>query len=300
MRVIESSGSLSNRSDHTLCPGRRDRAHSPHGTLRSRIAAAALSPLVLVCVLLSPRALSAKAIPVRFIEGVTHGFLVLRTLEGGVVASGDLLQISSGAGEVESRMVFRFVDGSLFDETVVYTQQKVFALRTYRLVQRGPAFPEDTEVQLDRETGKYRVSTRSHKDSPPRVLEGVLTLPSDVYNGMLLTVAKSLPQGAGEIVHLVAFTPEPRLIELQIKPAGEHKVLVGALEKTAVHFVFKPRLGMAMQFFARLAGRLPPDCDVWVVMDDVPAFVRFDGPLFTPGPVWRIELTSPRWPGTPE
>ena len=32
------------------------------------------------------------------------------------------------------------------------------------------------------------------------------------------------------------------------------------------------------------------------ILDDVPAFVRFEGPLFTTGPVWRIELTSPHWP----
>jgi hypothetical protein len=31
-------------------------------------------------------------------------------------------------------------------------------------------------------------------------------------------------------------------------------------------------------------------------IDDVPAFVRFEGPLATMGPTWRIELASPRWP----
>ena len=28
---------------------------------------------------------------------------------------------------------------------------------------------------------------------------------------------------------------------------------------------------------------------------DVPAFVKFEGPLSMNGPAWRIELTSPRW-----
>ena len=223
-----------------------------------------------------------------------HGFLVLRTFAGTLVASGDLLQRSQSREEVESRMVFRFEDGSLFDETVVYAQQKTFALRTYRLVQRGPAFPEDTEVSLEKASGKYRIVTTA-KDGAHSTVEGTLDLPPDVYNGMLLTVAKNLLRGVGETVHLVAFTPKPRVIEVQIAPAGEHQVRVGVLTKIAVHYVFKPSLGGGLGFFAKLTGRYPPDCHVWVVTDDVPAFVRFDGPLFTPGPIWRIELTSPRW-----
>jgi hypothetical protein len=50
--------------------------------------------------------------------GQTRG-LLLRNVDGGLIASGDLLQVGRG-GKVESRMVFHFKDGSLFDETVVF------------------------------------------------------------------------------------------------------------------------------------------------------------------------------------
>ena len=36
--------------------------------------------------------------------------------------------------------------------------------------------------------------------------------------------------------------------------------------------------------------------EIKVLTDEVPAFVRFEGPLHPAGAVWRIELTSPRWP----
>jgi hypothetical protein len=193
-------------------------------------------------------------------------------------------------------MVFRFKDGSVFDETVVFTQQRVFTMQSYRLVQRGPAFTEDTEISLERASGKYRVKTKARKDGREQVLDGTLDLPPDVYNGMVLLVAKNLPKGASETVHIVAFTPKPRLIQLELAPAGEHKVLVGELTKTAIHYVFKPQLGSWVKLFATLLGRVPPDYHAWVVTDEVPAFVRFEGPLYTMGPVWRIELTSPRWP----
>ncbi len=263
-------------------------------TVRSVTKATTIGLLILVTMLLGPHPLPAAPVPVRFVEGATHGFLMLRTVDGALIASGDLLQVGRGGG-VESRMVFHFKDGSLFDETVVFTQQHVFTMQSYHLVQRGPVFAEDTEISLER-TGKYRVKTKARKDGREKVLDGTLELPPDVYNGMVLTVAKNLPKGAGETVHIVAFTPKPRLIQLELAPKGEHKVMVGELAKTAIHYVFKPRLGVWLKLFATVLGRVPPDYHAWILTDEVPAFARFEGPLYTTGPVWRIELTSPRWP----
>ncbi len=94
----------------------------------------------------------------------------------------------------------------------------------------------------------------------------------------------------------MAFTPAPRLIRLELTPAGEHQVLVGELAKTAIHYVIKPQFGICLELFATLFRRVPPDSHVWILTDDVPAFVKFEGPLCTTGPVWQIELTSPHWP----
>jgi hypothetical protein len=169
-------------------------------------------------------------------------------------------------------------------------------MQSYHLVQRGPVFPEDTEISLERASGKYHVKTRARKDGREKVLAGTLDLPPDTYNGMVLTVVKNLSAGAGETVHMVAFTPAPKLIKLKLAPAGEHKIMVGGTEKTATRYVLKPILGFWLKFFASLLGRAPPDHHAWIVTADVPAFVKFEGPLYMKGPVWRIELTSPRWP----
>jgi hypothetical protein len=250
--------------------------------------------LFLMTALLWQRPLAAAPVPVRFVEGSLHGFLVLSTSQEVLIASGDLLQVGRD-GEVRSRLVFHFKDGSLLDETVVFTQRNVFTLQSYHLVQRGPAFPEDTEVSLERASGKYHVKTMSHKDGREKVRDGKLDLPLDVYNGMVLTVVKNLASGGGETVHMVAFTPAPKLIKLQLAPAGERKVLIGGSERTATHYVLKPILGTWLKLFASLLGRVPPDNHAWIVTADVPAFVKFEGPLYMNGPVWRIELTSPRW-----
>ena len=255
---------------------------------------ATASLLVLLTALLWQGPLAAAPVPVRFAEGSLHGFLELSTRKEVLLASGDLLQVGRD-GEVRSRLVFHFEDGSLFDETVVFTQRSVFTLQSYRLVQRGPVFPEDTEISLERASGKYHVKTRGRKDGREKVLDGTLDLPPDVYNGMVLTVLKNLSGGAGETVHMVAFTPAPKLIQLQMAPAGERKVLIGESERTATRYVLKPILGFWLKLFTTLLGRTPPDNHAWIVTADVPAFVKFEGPLYMNGPVWRIELTTPRW-----
>lgn len=64
----------------------------------------------------------------RFQEGVTHGFLLLRSLEGKIIGQGEMTQVVKEADLVESRLVFRFNDGSLHDEKVAFSQQHVFTM----------------------------------------------------------------------------------------------------------------------------------------------------------------------------
>ena len=234
-----------------------------------------------------------QGVPVRYREGMVHGFLELRTDTDSLLAHGDLLQVPTDSG-LESRLVFHFPDSSVFTETVRFTQNRVFALAHYRLIQRGPAFAGDLDVTLAG-SGHYDVRTRSREDGDTARYTGTLELPPDVYNGMVITVAKNVSPQRGALVHVVAFTPKPRLIKLAITPAGSLRVPLGRHTEPAVHYALKPQLGLVVRAVAGLTGQLPPDSHLWIVTDGVPAFVRFEGPLYS-GPVWRIKLTSPGWP----
>ena len=44
---------------------------------------------------------------------------------------------------------------------------------------------------------------------------------------------------------------------------------------------------------APLLGKQPPDTHVWVLTGNAPAFVKFEGPIYDGGPIWRIELATP-------
>lgn len=248
--------------------------------------------LVVMLLLICAAAAQAAPVPVRHSEGMVRGFLVLTDTSGARIASGDFLQ-SSREGEIRARTVLNFKDGSLHEEIATFTQQRNFLLKSYRLVQKGPAFAEDIEATLERGGGKYRVKVTPRKAGRERVLSGRLNLPADVYNGMVPTVAKNVKEGR-ETIHIVAFTPAPRLVQLEMIPSGEEGFFIGDLQKSALHYVLKPRLGM-LKVPAKLMGKMPPDNHLWILTSDVPAFVKFQGPLANEGPVWRIELTSPVW-----
>ncbi len=112
---------------------------------------------------------------------------------------------------------------------------------------------------------------------------------------MIITIAKNLSAWGTTTVHVVAFTPRPLIIPLEIVPSGSQRMLLGRHTETAVRYTLKPKLGVLLRFVAQLKGQSPPDSHVWIITDGVPAFVRSEGPLYS-GPVWRIDLTSPSWP----
>ncbi len=117
--------------------------------------------------------------------------------------------------------MFRFKDGSLHDEKVAFSQQRVFTLISYRLVQRGPSFPDQLDVSIDRGTAEYTVRSQAGEDGKEEVLTGQVDLPKDVYNGMLITVSKNLQKGADETVSVVAFTPKPQIVNVQLHAIDE-------------------------------------------------------------------------------
>jgi hypothetical protein len=227
-----------------------------------------------------------QGVAVRWAEGSLHGFVDLRTQSGDLLARGDLLQVPRDS-DVKTELIFHFVDSSLFHETVTFTQAKVFRLESYHLVQRGKAFEQDLDATVSSD-GKYVVKTTSHKDGKEKEYNGHVDLPADTYNGLIPVIGKNVDRKSGQTVHIVAFTPKPMVIPLALEPS--------APEGGVVRFTLKPKLNLLLKIGAAVKGQTPPESHLWILTDDVPTFVRFEGPLYS-GPVWRIDLTSPRWSG---
>jgi hypothetical protein len=245
--------------------------------------------LIVLCAAL-PVSSESATMPVRFTEGLTRGFLLVRAQDGRLVGHGDLIQVVHGH-RVESQMILRFRDGSIHDERVTFTQDGVFALLRYHVAQGGPSFPERLDALFDVRDGRYSVTSGTGKLE--KVATGQLALPADVSNGLVIPLLKNLPPGASRTVHVVAFTPKPKLVELEMLSSGQRPVQVGELQRPAERYVLKARLGPVVGFMAKLLGRLPADTECLILNADAPAFVRCDGALALGGPIWRIEVTSP-------
>jgi hypothetical protein len=227
-------------------------------------------------------------------EGLLHGFLVLKNLDGAVLADGELTQSAQG-DRVKIRLVFHFKDTSVYEENVIFSQRRVFRLLSYRLTQKGPAFKLPMEFSLDGATG---LATVHYTDSEgkQKIENERMKIQPDLANGMLTTLLKDIPPDAAETtLSLVAATPKPRLVKLLISEEGEDWFSVGSSTHKAMRYRIKFEITGVAGVVVPLVGKQPPDLRIWVLNGDAPTFLKSEGPLYSGGPVWRIELTSPVW-----
>lgn len=255
---------------------------------RMRVAAAG-------AVILWSAGLWAEPVAVRHSEGIVHGFLALRTLDGATIADGDLVQLANGA-RVTSRLTFRFKDGSLSDETAVFSQRGHFRLVSDHLVQKGPSFPRPLDMTIDAATGNVTVRYQDDHGESKEETEH-LDLPPDLANGLILTLLKNVnPSAPPKTLGFVAATPKPRLVKLALASSGRESFATGSAGRAAIHYVLKVDIGGLSGLLAPLLGKQPPDSHVWILGGSAPAFVKSEQPMYLGGPMWRIELVSPVWP----
>ncbi|HTF66063.1 MAG TPA: hypothetical protein VK638_25590 [Edaphobacter sp.] len=245
----------------------------------------------LLLILLLSVGLHADPVPVRHPQGSGHGFVVLKTLEGTRIAIGDMTQIVHG-DRVTSRLVFRFLDGSIDDETTVFTQRGTFRLITDHHIQRGPSFPKASDIRINALTGQITSHTKDGK-----IRQDHLDLPPDVSNGLPPNLLLNVLSSAAETeVSFVAPSEKPRLIHVSIKPVGELPFTIGGTKRKATDFVLHPKLGGVAGMIAPLIGKQPADTHIWIFTGTSPAFIREEGQLYEGGPIWRIEQISPEFP----
>jgi hypothetical protein len=237
---------------------------------------------------------AARAAPigVRYAEAPSRAFLVLSDLDGNALASGELVQWQE-RGALANRLTFAFEDGSLYDETVRFSAAKSFRLLAYRLVQKGPAFRGDSEVQFDR-AGRY-TARRRPADGEEERDAGTVAVPADAYNGMTSTLLRNLAERDGATVHVLAFTPKPNLLDLSLVREGSDEFWIAGARHTATRFLVTPKVTGAKGVVATVIGKQPQPIRFWMTTGRVPTFVKFEGSLYVDGPPWRIELATARW-----
>ena len=232
--------------------------------------------------------------PVRQVDGTIHGLAEMRSEDGHVIASGDLTRVVQG-GHITSRLIFHFKDGSIDDETTVFSQRRTLQLITDHHIQKGPSFPHPMDVLIDARTGQVTVQSTG-KDGKAEVKTEHLDLPPDLANGMMPVVAENLRPGAPQTLSMVVTTPKPRLVKLVISYVGEDRYLLAGAARKAFHYEIKIDLGGVAGVVAPLIGKKPPNIEVWTIGGAATTLAREYGPLYPEGPMVTILPASPTWP----
>lgn len=234
----------------------------------------------------------AEPIAVRHPEGTLHGFLALTTDQGQVLADGDLIEIVRG-DRVKSHLTFHFKDGSIDDETAVYTQRGVFRLISDHHIQKGPYFPRPLDMTID--VAKGVVMTRSSgKDGKDEVTK--IKMPADLYNGLVIPVIKNISPDAGETkVSMIVAAPKPRVVTLDMMPQAPGTFYLAGIPRKATVYEIKIEIGGLAGVIAPIIGKQPPNIFIEILRGELPAFLRESGPIFEGGEILTISLIGPMW-----
>jgi hypothetical protein len=242
--------------------------------------------IVLWAALLAVQAAHAEPIKVLHPQGSAHGFVDVVTLEGKRIAVGDLLQTVRGS-VVSSELVVHFFDGSLDDETTLYSQHGTFHFISDHHVQRGPSFPKPTDVTID--ASKSLITST---DAAGHAKVTHFEMPPDTYNGLASTLLMNVPAAAETRIAVVVAGDKPRLIHLSMKNSGEATFTLGGVPRKATDFDVHVELGGLAGVVAPVIGKEPPDYHVLIMTGPYPAFIREEGPLYQGGPIWRMQQVS--------
>ena len=181
-------------------------------------------------------------------------------MDGKRLATGDMTQVVRG-DRVTSHLVFRFRDGSLDEETTVFSQKGTFRLISDHHIQRGPFFPKPLDISIDAGSGK--ITSRSEAGE---IKQEHLELPPDVSNGLPPNLLMNvLPSASDTQISYIAPGDKPRLIAISIRNAGDVPFMVGGTQRKAIDYVLHVELGGLKGVIAPLIGKEPPDYRIWIL-----------------------------------
>jgi hypothetical protein len=236
---------------------------------------------------------SAQPIAAQHKAGSMHGFLLVKSADGKVIGVGDLVQVAEGV-QVHSRLLLRFRDGSMDDESTVFSEKDVLCLVSDHHVQKGPSFPTPLNVTIN--VAAAEVTWHETKSGKVEIKRQHMDLPDDLANGILPVVMENIPPKAAETnVSYLANDPKPRIVKLSVRPEGRESFTVGGLAYFANRYLIHIELSGLAAILAPFMGKQPADIHDWVVGGEVPSFARMQGALYLGGPVWTIQLASPVW-----
>src|ERR1700691_4609109 len=169
--------------------------------------------LLAMALLGSACSMQGQELKLRYRTAYEHGFLILRDTAGAILASGEVTQVPS-ENRIALHVVFHFRDGSIDDETTVYSQGETLRLISDRHIQNGKSFPHPCDVMID--VPKHKVGVRDLSNKTDAAKTEHIDLPPDLSNGILFPLIQNMRADTPIEVPYVALSPKPRMVKLAI------------------------------------------------------------------------------------
>jgi len=222
------------------------------------------------------------------LEGALHGFPAMRSLDGKKLADGDFAQWIEG-GRLHIRILYEFGEGRRVEERAAFRQSPELVQEEWSLREmRGGELYRHFEV--DFRSGA--ASAKKREEGGLREWTGKLETPSGrAFAGFGFTMAlKALRERLmrGERVELraAAFTPKPRLVEVELRHGGLDRMRMGGRLLRGDRFIVHAKIPWIATLFVDA-----PDHRIWLTNPAPAGFLRWEGPLAEPGdPVIRVDL----------
>jgi hypothetical protein len=221
-------------------------------------------------VVLAATLAEASAVELRSTPRAVQGVLSMSDRSGRVIADGELTQEIHG-DELVARVRWRFGDGRRVEEVDTFALRPVLAQRTFSWVESA-AGRERRRFEVDFESGRAS-SVVTGGDRPERK-EARL----DLRRGLSFTgygtalAAAELPlncEGAHQDITLVAFTPAPRAVTLEVRRIREETVPAAGNSIASDLFTLHPKLPFPVRLFVH-----PSDAHLWFTHHPPRALVR--------------------------
>lgn len=222
-------------------------------------------------------------------SSAAHGFPALRDKHGKTLADGEYTQWTE-RGRLHVKVVYRFPDGRRIEEKAILredpvaqdywswteTRDKVVLRRFTVDLRTGEARGEKLEEDGDRERW-----SKTHDDvEPGKTFAGIGFAAAIVAN------RKRLVAGDDVRLQVAAFTPKPRLVDVELTYRGIDTLRMGGRKLRGERYVIHPKVPDIAELFVDA-----PDTTLWMTYPPPTTFLRMEGPLLEPkDPRVRVDL----------
>lgn len=223
-----------------------------------------------------------------YLAASARGFPAIRGLDGQTLADGDFAQWAEDE-RLHVRIQYEFLDGRRVDERAAFRHTPGIEQDSWSWheTRNGETL---RRFEVDLRTGSA-TGEKHERGEIERFSEEFDAEPGRMFAGFGFSFAirdhrETLVGGEPIELEAVAFTPEPRVVTVELSYRGVERMQMAGRTLRGERFDIEPQIPWIAELFVDAPGSR-----IWLTHPPPAEFLRFEGPLLEPDdPVVRIDL----------